>query len=67
MRHEQLPFLPGRFSSTQLSWSVLKKDAFDVISILDRMHWLAETLDGLDILTEQNNFGSNFRPARYRS
>lgn len=38
-RHAPLAFLSGRFNSTQLGWSVLEKEAFAVLTTLDRIHW----------------------------
>jgi len=61
-RHSPLAFLSGRFSSTQLGWSTLEKEAYAVLASLQRMHWLAATPNGFDLYTDHNNLIFLFDP-----
>lgn len=54
-RHSPLSFLFGLFNATQLEWSVLEKEAFAVLKILDRMHWLVTSPEGFDLYTDYSN------------
>lgn len=55
-RHDPLAFLSGRFDAQQARWSTLEKEAYAVLDTLQRMHWIAATPDGFDLLTDNNNF-----------
>lgn len=61
-RHSPIAFLSGRFDKTQLGWSVLEKEAYAVMSTLDRMHWIVATPDGFDLYTDHNNLIFLFDP-----
>ena len=60
--HAPLAFLSGRFNATQLGWSVLEKEAYAVLTTLDRMHWIVATTDGFDLYTDHNNLIFLFDP-----
>lgn len=60
--HEPLAFLSGRFSATQLGWSILEKEAYAAVASLERMHWLAATPAGFDLYTDHNNLIFLFDP-----
>eukprot|EP00171_Calliarthron_tuberculosum_P003723 IDg3723t1 len=47
-RHSPLAFLSGRFTWTQLRWSVLEKEAYAVLATVQRLHWLAATPQGFE-------------------
>lgn len=60
--HSPLAFLSGRFNATQLGWSVLEKEAFAVLSTLDKMHWLVTNPDEFDLFKDHNNLIVLFDP-----
>lgn len=53
-RHQWLSFLSGHFPQTQLRWSVLKKEAFEVMMTLTRHHRLFATPHEFDLCTNHN-------------
>ena len=60
--HSPLAFLCGRFEATQLGWSVLEKEAYAVLTTLERMHWIVANPDGFDLYTDHDNLIFLFDP-----
>lgn len=54
-RHQSLALLFGRFTGTQLLWSILENEAFELMATVDRMHRLLATSEGFDLHTDQKN------------
>ncbi len=61
-RHETMAFLLSRFKKTQISWSVLEKEAYVLMATLERMHWLPADPKGFDLFTVHNNLIFIFDP-----
>lgn len=61
-RHDPLGFLASLFNATQLVWSTLEKEAYGVKATVDRINWLAATLDGFDLYTDHNKVVFIFDP-----
>lgn len=59
---DPLAFVSGHFSSSQLGWSTLEKEAFAVMTTKERMHWLLAATDGLDLYTGHHNLFFLFDP-----
>lgn len=64
-RHEPLSFLSGHFTDTQMRWSTFEKEAFGIMSTLDKMHWLASSADSFELYTDHNNLIFLFDPTAY--
>jgi len=45
-----------------MGWSILEKEAYAVLAILQRMHWLVPTSSGFDLYTDHNNLIFLFDP-----
>lgn len=60
--HAPLSFLSGRFNAIQLGWSVLGKEAYAVLTVLDGMHWIVAIPDGFDLYTGHNKLIFLFDP-----
>ena len=61
-RHEPLAFLSGRFSGAQSRWSILEKEAFAIMSTLDKIHWVLAGAQGFDLFTDHSNLVFIFDP-----
>lgn len=61
-RHEPLAYLSGRFTLQQARWSIFEKEAYAVLTTLQRMHWRAATPAGFDLFTDHNNLIYLFEP-----
>lgn len=53
--YSPLAFRSSLFSSTLLGWFVFEKEAFAILSTMERMHWLVPTSSGFDLYTDHNN------------
>lgn len=61
-RHEQLAGLSSHFSDSSLRWSTIEKEAYAIMAITERMHWLLASERGFDLYTGHNNLVLLFDP-----
>lgn len=61
-RHEMLVFLSEHFTDSFLRCSTIEKRTYNIMTTVDRMHWLLESNCRFDLYTGHNNLIFRFDP-----
>jgi hypothetical protein len=64
--HMPIAFLSGKFSSSQVKWSTIEKEAFPIFA-MQKLWYLLLTCRGFQIFTEHRNFVFVFKVVPFTS
>jgi hypothetical protein len=62
--HEPLCFLSGNFTGSQIRWATVEKEAFPIITALDKLDHFLKREDGFELFTDHRNLTYILNPSR---
>jgi hypothetical protein len=62
--HEPLCFLSGNFTGSQLRWSTVEKEAYPIITALDKLDHFLKREEGFELFTDHRNLTYILNPER---